>query len=555
MNESSETNPVRSYTGSSSFMVGEKRGYIDTLVVPTQSHISPSSNRLVDPPQESSEDIITPSSKKPRGRPLGSKNRPKPPPAPLTKIASFEIPTGMDIVGILINYARQQKCGITVVSGFGLISSVTFLDPVSRTPTFPVVGPFHMTSMFGTYVNPNCHSVSPRFIKHPICSYFSICLAGNGADVYGGIVGGQVITAGVVSITTSLFRTPEIHQAVSVNGGVFNNVVPFAPQLNNNNIVVDVPDFNVVDVDSTQPNHQMSPHHLPNDDNVMKWNHSTHTNLIHRAVSSNGGVINNVSHIASQPNNNDIVVDVPNFNVVDVDSTQPNHQMPPHHLPNDDNVMQWNHSTHTNLIHRVISSNGGVINNVSPIAPQPNNNDIVVDVPNFNVVDDDSTQPNHQMPRHHLPYDDNMMQWNHSTHTNVIPQVFSGNGGVINNFGPIAPQPNNNIVVDVPKFNVVDVNSTQPNHQMPPHHLLNDDNLMQRNHSTHTNAIHQVVTTNGVVINNVGHIAPQPNNNNIVVDVPNFNVVDVESTQPNHQMFPYYLHDDDNVMQWNHPTH
>ncbi|MCI92262.1 hypothetical protein A2U01_0113558, partial [Trifolium medium] len=47
--------------------------------------------------------------------------------------------------------------------------------------------------------------------------------------------------------------------------------------------------------------------------------------------------------------------------------------MPPYHLPNNDNVMQWNHSTYTNAIHRVVSANGGVINNVGPFAPQPNN--------------------------------------------------------------------------------------------------------------------------------------------------------------------------------------
>ncbi|GAU22132.1 hypothetical protein TSUD_251600 [Trifolium subterraneum] len=205
-----------------------------------------------------------------------------------------------------------------------------------------------MTSLYGTYVNPNCHSVSPRFIPNPICSCFSIYLASDKEDVYGGIVGGQVIAADVVSIKTTFFRTTDIHREVSSNSDIINNVGPVASQPNNN-IVVDVPNFNVVDVYSTQPNHQMPPHHLPSDDNVMQWNHSTHTNVVHREVSANGGVINNVGHVAPQPiNNNNIVVDVPNFNVVDVDSTRPNHQMPPHHLPNDDNVMQWNHFTHTN---------------------------------------------------------------------------------------------------------------------------------------------------------------------------------------------------------------
>ncbi|MCI71580.1 hypothetical protein A2U01_0092843, partial [Trifolium medium] len=50
--------------------------------------------------------------------------------------------------------------------------------------------------------------------------------------------------------------------------------------------------------------------------------------------------------------------------------------MPPRHLPNNDNVMQWNHSTHPNVIHQVVSANGGVIKNVGPTAPQPNNNNI-----------------------------------------------------------------------------------------------------------------------------------------------------------------------------------
>jgi hypothetical protein len=281
MNESSENNPVKSYTGN-------KRGYMvtnnDTLVMPTQSHAPPSTTRLVDPPQEPLEDIITPSTKKPRGRPLGSKNKPKPPPSPLVQLATFEIPAGMDIPGILINYARENNFGIAVLSGFGTISSVTLLDPISFTPKSPIAGPFYMTSLTGTYVNPNCHRISPIFINDPISSCFSIFLASNDEHVHGGIVGGEVITADVVTITTLLFRNPEIYREGFGNGGggVINNVGLVAPQpnnINNVNVVADVPNFNAVGVDPIQPNHHQMPlHHLPNDYDVMQWNDFTHFN-------------------------------------------------------------------------------------------------------------------------------------------------------------------------------------------------------------------------------------------------------------------------------------
>jgi hypothetical protein len=137
-----------------------------------------------------------------------------------------------------------------------------------------------MTSFTGTYVNPNCHRISPLFINDPISSCFSIFLASNDEHVHGGIVGGEVITADVVTITTLLFRTHEIYREGFGNGGgVINNVGLVAPQPNNiNNIVADVPNFNAVGADSIQPNYQMPPHHLPNDYDVMQWNDFTRFN-------------------------------------------------------------------------------------------------------------------------------------------------------------------------------------------------------------------------------------------------------------------------------------
>lgn len=204
-NESSINNHVRlsTHSGNSSAMVGAMR---ENVV----SHATTTTN---DTPMVLIPSPARTSTKKRRGRPLGSKNRPKPPTNfkedrnTRMEIVCIEIPTGRDIVGALVKYARRRQVDMTVLRGNGFVSHVTFLRPESRAHVPPMVGPFEMTSLFGTY----CGHVPSQSINDPPCSSFSIFLSGNGARVYGGIVGGEVIAAKPIWITAALFKTPKCY--------------------------------------------------------------------------------------------------------------------------------------------------------------------------------------------------------------------------------------------------------------------------------------------------------------------------------------------------------
>jgi len=214
----------------SSVMVGSKRGYMgtpittttttdtnnDTLIESTPTPAQPTSDRFIDLPQESRDDIPTSSSKKPRGRPPGSKNKPKPPEennGNNMKMIFIEIPAGKDIVGDIINCAQRHQASITVLRGYGLVTDVTLLNPETHFPTPPMKGPFEMTSLFGTYVN----NAPSQFINDPPCSCFSIFLSGHGAQVYAGTVGGTIIAASDVRIEATLCKNLKHYQAVSNN--------------------------------------------------------------------------------------------------------------------------------------------------------------------------------------------------------------------------------------------------------------------------------------------------------------------------------------------------
>ncbi|WRX30258.1 PPC domain - like 10 [Theobroma cacao] len=75
--------------------------------------------------------------RRPRGRPAGSKNKPKPPiivtrdsPNALRSHV-LEISSGADIVDSLSNYARRRGRGICVLSGSGTVANVSLRQPAS----------------------------------------------------------------------------------------------------------------------------------------------------------------------------------------------------------------------------------------------------------------------------------------------------------------------------------------------------------------------------------------------------------------------------------------
>ncbi|KAL1179988.1 hypothetical protein V6Z11_A03G198400 [Gossypium hirsutum] len=75
--------------------------------------------------------------RRPRGRPAGSKNKPKPPiivtrdsPNSLRSHV-LEISSGSDIVDSVANYARRRGRGVCVLSGTGAVTNVTLRQPAA----------------------------------------------------------------------------------------------------------------------------------------------------------------------------------------------------------------------------------------------------------------------------------------------------------------------------------------------------------------------------------------------------------------------------------------
>ncbi|XP_075635975.1 AT-hook motif nuclear-localized protein 28-like [Castanea sativa] len=170
-------------------------------------------------------------SKKPRGRPAGSKNKPKPP-IVITKNSDsamkpviLEISAGNDVVETLIQFARKRHVGISVLSGSGSVSNVTLRHPaVSHAPSLSLHGPFNLLSLSGSFLGysttsstkpPSSSSSSSPSSSFVSISSFGICLAGAQGQVFGGIVGGKVIAESLVVVVAATYSNPAFHSLPS----------------------------------------------------------------------------------------------------------------------------------------------------------------------------------------------------------------------------------------------------------------------------------------------------------------------------------------------------
>ncbi|EXC67061.1 hypothetical protein L484_000140 [Morus notabilis] len=177
----------------------------------------------------SSSSPLSETTRKPRGRPPGSKNKPKPP-IVITKDSDsamkpvvLEISAGSDVVDSVIQFARRRRVGITLLSGSGSVSNVTLRHPMSHAPALSLHGPFTLLSLSGSVVGPtntnttssptetttSSSSSSPTTSSNPS---FGICLAGAQGQVFGGIVGGKVIAASAVAVVATTFVNPSFHR-------------------------------------------------------------------------------------------------------------------------------------------------------------------------------------------------------------------------------------------------------------------------------------------------------------------------------------------------------
>lgn len=141
--------------------------------------------------------------RRPRGRPAGSKNKPKPPiivtrdsPNALRSHV-IEISNGADIVESVSTYARKRGRGVCVLSGSGTVANVTLRQPASPAGSVLTLhGRFEILSLSGTVLPPPAP---------PGAGGLSIFLSGGQGQVVGGNVVGPLMAAGPVVLMAASF--------------------------------------------------------------------------------------------------------------------------------------------------------------------------------------------------------------------------------------------------------------------------------------------------------------------------------------------------------------
>ena len=138
------------------------------------------------------------------------------------KPAILEISAGSDVIETIVNFARRNHAGISVISATGSVANVTLRHPVSHTPSLSLHGPFNLLALFGSVVGSlatnkaSCASSPPGSAVHS-CSSFGISLAGAQGQVFGGIVAGKVMAATQVVVVAATFLNPTFHRLPGEN--------------------------------------------------------------------------------------------------------------------------------------------------------------------------------------------------------------------------------------------------------------------------------------------------------------------------------------------------
>ncbi|KAL0379991.1 UNVERIFIED_CONTAM: AT-hook motif nuclear-localized protein 23 [Sesamum angustifolium] len=140
--------------------------------------------------------------RRPRGRPPGSKNKPKPPVIITRESANtlrahiLEVSSGCDVFEAVATYARKRQRGICVLSGTGTVNNVSLRQPAAAGSVVTLHGRFEILSLSGSFLPPPAP---------PGATSLTIYLAGGQGQVVGGNVVGALIASGPVIIIAASF--------------------------------------------------------------------------------------------------------------------------------------------------------------------------------------------------------------------------------------------------------------------------------------------------------------------------------------------------------------
>ncbi|GLT81244.1 hypothetical protein SLA2020_526380 [Shorea laevis] len=140
--------------------------------------------------------------RRPRGRPPGSKNKPKPPVIITRESANtlrahiLEVGNGCDVFDCIANYARRRQRGICILSGSGTVTNVSIRQPAAAGAIVTLHGRFEILSLSGSFLPPPAP---------PGATSLTIYLAGGQGQVVGGSVVGELMAAGPVIVIAASF--------------------------------------------------------------------------------------------------------------------------------------------------------------------------------------------------------------------------------------------------------------------------------------------------------------------------------------------------------------
>ncbi|KAG6510004.1 AT-hook motif nuclear-localized protein 19-like [Zingiber officinale] len=136
-----------------------------------------------------------------RGRPLGSKNKPKPPvliiresPDAVRSLV-MEVALGSDVAASIAHFSRRRQCGVSVLSATGEVVDVTLRQPAFA--ALALQGRFDILSLAGTFLP----GLAP-----PGSAGLTVYLVGGEGWVVGGGIAGPLVAAGPVMVVAATFR-------------------------------------------------------------------------------------------------------------------------------------------------------------------------------------------------------------------------------------------------------------------------------------------------------------------------------------------------------------
>lgn len=157
-----------------------------------------------------------------RGRPLGSKNKPKPPMIITREITDssmrphiLHVLAGHDVVDAIARFARRLNTGLCILTGTGTVANVMLRHPTTNTSSVVTFhGRFEILSISAIFLP---SSSSSPFSSWPFLSNeFKILIAGAQGQIVGGSVVGSLMAAGTVVVVATVLSNPSFHR---LNGG------------------------------------------------------------------------------------------------------------------------------------------------------------------------------------------------------------------------------------------------------------------------------------------------------------------------------------------------